>query len=611
MSILDNIQCAADLQQIEPSQLPSLAEEIRNYIINTVSRTGGHLASSLGAVELCIALNRVYDPLKDRILFDVGHQTYAHKIINGRKDSFQTLRTFGGISGFPKPYESPADAFIAGHSSDSISVAYGMAKARTLLNEDYDVCAVIGDGALTGGLAYEGLENVAASGEPMLIILNDNAMSINGNVGGMSRMLQKLRTKPEYFEFKRKYRNLLGIDSDLYLFNHKLKEKIKDRILPGNMFSDMGLEYLGPIDGHDVNELENTIRWAKEMKKPVLLHVITVKGKGCSYAEAHPMKYHGVGPFNPQSGELVNSAKGFGDYAGSFLCEFAKNDERIVALTAAMTEGTGLRQFSTLYPSRFFDVGIAEGHAVSMCAGMAKQGLIPIFAVYSSFLQRGYDMLIHDVALQNLHVVFCIDRAGVVGRDGETHNGVFDVTYLSSIPNMSILCPSSVEELRDMLRIAIYEYSGPVAVRYPRGGEGAFHDSVIATEQILVSGTDVTIPCYGIMVNSALQAAKLLSEKGIHAEVVKIGAICPSDYALTVESIKKTGKLLVAEDVCDFGCVGHRILASASRFGVDVESYRFLNMKDGFAPHGSVDEIMHLYHLNAEDIADAAMEMMS
>lgn len=610
MSILDKINSAEDLKKLSFDELRLVSDEIRDFIIENVSVTGGHLASNLGSVELCLALNRVYDPLKDRIVFDVGHQSYTHKIINGRKKDFSTLRQLGGISGFPKPYESDADSFITGHSSTAISVADGFARARTLLGEDYSVCAVLGDGALTGGLAYEGLENIADSEEPILIILNDNAMSIDSNVGGMNMLLQKMRVSPDYFKLKRKYRAAVGINSNAYAVGHKIKEQLKSKILSKNMFTSMGLEYLGPIDGHDVETLETTISWAKEIKKPVLLHVITLKGKGCKYAAAEPEKYHGVGPFNPKTGEIKHEAKGFGDKFGEYLTEFADKDNSITAITAAMSGGTGLNTFGDNHPKRFFDVGIAEGHAVAMAAGMAKQGLKPVFCVYSSFLQRAYDMLIHDVSLQNLHVVFGVDRAGLVGRDGETHHGVFDIAFLSSVPGISILCPASFKELKDMLHTALYDYSGPVAIRYPRGGEGAYKDSIMSTEIVLQKGTSVTIAAYGIMINQAIKAAEILKEKGVSAEVVKIGAVKPCSFEVVCGSLKKTNALVVAEDVCASSSVGSMILSAASANNISKFKSVLLNLGNGIATHGSVEELYKMYSLDAEGIAAAALSLL-
>ena len=438
LNILNKVNSSNDVKSLSAAELPELCEELREFIIQNVSKTGGHLASNLGAIELTVALHRVYDSSVDRIVFDVGHQSYAHKIITGRRDEFPTLRSYGGISGFPKPHEAKDDAFIAGHASTSVSVALGMARARTLKNENYNVVAVIGDGALTGGLAYEGLTNLGGSNEPMVVILNDNGMSINGNVGGMAKLLSRERIKPGYINFKRWYRSTVGNVPQLYNANHKLKEALKKTILPSNIFDAMGVYYLGPVDGHDVEQLETVIRWAKEMAAPVLVHVISKKGKGCQFAEEHPEKYHGVGAFDPVTGAIPESGPGFSSVFGDKLVRIAENNKNVVAITAAMASGTGLDKFAVKYPERFFDVGIAEQHAVSMAAGMAKQGLVPVVAVYSSFLQRSYDMLIHDIALQRLHAVFCVDRAGLVGSDGETHHGSFDLSFLSSVPYMQI-----------------------------------------------------------------------------------------------------------------------------------------------------------------------------
>ena len=607
--MLESINSPQDLKKLNYDQLSQLSDEIRDFLIGTISHTGGHLASNLGTVELSIALNRVYDASKDRILFDVGHQCYTHKILNGRREEFSTLRQFGGISGFPKPYESEADPFIAGHASDAVSVALGMAKARTLLKQNYNVCAVIGDGALTGGLAYEGIENVAASMEPVVIILNDNAMSISGNVGGMTSVLRKMRLSEGYYDFKKKYRSVVGIDTDLYRFGHKVKEHLKERLYAGNMFTSLGLNYLGPVDGHDIRQLESAIRTAQKMESPVLLHVITLKGKGYSFAEAHPEKYHGVGPFNRQTGEPLRHGSCFSEVMGKELCDLASSDARITAITAAMSEGTGLFAFSQEFPKRFFDVGIAEGHAVSMAAGMAKQGLIPVFAVYSSFLQRAYDMIIHDVSLQKLHVVFCVDRAGIVGNDGETHNGVFDIAYLSTVPGMTIFCPSSFAELRAMLRTAIYDCDGPVAVRYPRGGEEGYKLCSNTEEAVLQPGDSLTAVSYGTMINQLLPAAEQLRKKGIHMEVIKLGRVQPCTFDAVLTSLKKTGRLLVVEDVCSAGCIGSRILAAAEERGICLKSARLLNLGDGILVHGSVDSLLKCRHIDSEGIVASALEM--
>ena len=610
MSILERINSSNDIKKLPEEELQPLCQELRDYMISSISRTGGHLASNLGAVELTVALHRVYDTSRDRVVFDVGHQSYVHKIITGRRDSFCTLRQHGGLSGFPKPYESEDDAFIAGHASNSVSVALGMARARTLSHADYDVAAIIGDGALSGGLAYEGLANAAASGEPLVVILNDNNMSINENVGGTAHLLESLRVRPGYISFKRWYRDVFTKLPGLYKFNHAIKEWLKKRLLPGNVFSGIGMYYLGPVDGHDIGKLETVIRWARELRKPVLVHVITRKGKGYKYAEEHPEKFHGVGRFDIETGELHDSGDCFSAKMGESLSRLADNDGRIIGITAAMSSGTGMDVFSAAHPDRFFDVGIAEGHAVSMAGGMAKQGMVPVFAVYSSFLQRGYDMLIHDVALQNLHVVFCVDRAGLVGSDGETHHGVFDVSYLSSVPDMTVLCPASYAELEAMLHAAIYDINGSVAIRYPRGGEGKYTACNTAPETLLREGRDVTLVCYGIMTNEVLDAAERLAAEGISAEVIKLSMIKPPDFDLVMRSLRKTGKLLISEDVCEAGCVGSRILEEAAISEIDIRAAKLLNLGEGIVPHGTVAELLHDFGLDADGIVSAAMEMM-
>ena len=588
-----------------------LCDELRRFEIESIAKTGGHLASNLGTVELTVAVHRVYDTQKDRLIFDVGHQSYTHKIITGRRDAFHTLRQHGGISGFPKPNEAPDDAFIAGHASTSISVALGMAKARSLLHEDYDVIAVIGDGALTGGLSYEGLCNAAASGEPFVIILNDNNMSISENVGGTAQLLQAMRIKPGYLNFKKWFRSVSRHTRWIYDFAHKTKEKLKSWLLPSNVFSDMGLYYLGPVDGHDLEKLENAIRLARDLKQPVLLHVLTKKGKGCSYAEAHPDKYHGVGQFDPATGELVPVGVGFSDKAGEYLCQYAEHDSRIVAITAAMAGGTGTECFAARFPERFFDVGIAEGHAVTMAAAMAKQGLLPVLAIYSSFLQRSFDMLIHDAALQKLHVVLCVDRAGLVGSDGETHQGLFDISFLGTVPEMTVLCPASFSELHEMMDFALHNISGLAAVRYPRGGEGRYTDCMMRAEAVLREGTDISVICYGTMVNEALDAADKLAAQGISAEIIKLGIVFPNSYDLCLASVKKTGRLLVGEEVCAAGCIGGRILSACAEGKNQPEAALLLNLGNGIVTHGTVDELRHDAGIDADAIVRAAKELCS
>lgn len=609
MSILENINSSADIKKLDREQLPQLCDELRKFEIENIAKTGGHLSPNLGTVELTVAIHRVYDTEKDRLVFDVGHQSYTHKIITGRREQFGTLRQYGGLSGFPKPSESNDDAFIAGHASNSVSVALGMARARTLTGGDYDIVSVIGDGALTGGLSHEGLADAAASGEPMVIILNDNNMSISENVGGMAQVLQNMRIKPAYISFKQWLKgvseNILG----LYKAFHVIKEWLKSRLLPGNVFSEMGLYYLGPVDGHDLDKLETAIRLARDVRKTVVLHVLTKKGKGCAYAESHPDKYHGIGRFDPETGELAPTAVSFSDKAGEYLCQYAENDPRIVAITAAMAGGTGTECFASKFPERFFDVGIAEGHGVTMAAGMAKQGLVPVFAVYSSFLQRGFDMLIHDVSLLGLHTVFCVDRAGLVGNDGETHQGVFDVCYLSAVPGMTILCPASFQELHDMLGYAIHEVTGPAAVRYPRGGEGRYTDSLMQAENLIREGTDVTVVCYGTMINEVLNAADELQSRGVSAEIIKLGMIAPNSFEQCIGSVRKTGRLLVAEEVCSVGCVGSALLAAISVAGVELKAAELLNLGDGIVRHGTVDELRRETGIDAASIAAAGCEM--
>ena len=610
MSILEKINSSNDIKKLNKDELTLLCGEIRSFLIQTLSKTGGHLASNLGTVELTVALHRVYDSSRDRIIFDVGHQSYTHKIITGRRDKLATIRQLGGISGFPKPHEADDDAFIAGHASNSVSVALGMAHARTLTGEDYDVCAVIGDGAMTGGLSFEGLSNAAMSGEPLVVILNDNNMSIAENVGGAAKILQSMRVKPAYLNFKRRYRKVFSHLPALYTFNHHVKEWLKSHLIPDDMFSGMGFDYLGPIDGHDLRTLENVIRWARDMRKPVLIHVLTKKGKGCTYAEANPELYHGVGPFDPLTGVLAPEKEGFSTRFGELLCRYAENDPKITAITAAMSGGTGLEGFAARFPKRFFDIGIAEEHATAMAGGMAKQGLIPVFAVYSSFLQRAFDMLVHDISLQKLHAVFAVDRAGLVGRDGETHQGAFDVSYLSTVPGMTIFSPASFAELDSMLGLALYGCDGPAAIRYPRGGEGAYRECHNESETVLREGTDLTIVSYGIMINEAIAAAEALSEEGLSAEVIKLGRIRPNSFEQTRDSVSKTHRLIVAEDVCAFGSVGSQILTSLAG-EITGFSYRLLDLKDGIVTHGSVEELRRICGIDAEGIMSAARALMS
>ena len=615
--ILENIHSPADVKALRKDQLPQLCQELRSFLIESVSQTGGHLAANLGAVELTVAIHRVFDTASDRLVFDVGHQCYVHKALTGRQELFATLRQFGGLSGFPKPYESGHDAFIAGHASNSVSVALGMARARTLQKKDYSVLALIGDGALTGGLAYEGLNDAGASHEPLIVILNDNGMSINPNVGAMPGHLARLRSKPAYYHFKKWYRGLFGKHPEqncIYRFNHKIKSSLKKTLWPGStLFEDMGFTYLGPIDGHDLPRLCDVLQWAKELNSPVVVHVNTVKGKGYPFAEQNPSKFHGVSPFDPETGLVKKpSGESFSSVFGKALADCAARDSRVCAVTAAMADGTGLSGFAKEFPKRFFDVAIAEGHGVSMSAGLASQGMIPVFAVYSTFLQRGYDELIHDVSLEHLHVVLAVDRAGLVGADGETHHGCFDVLFLSEIPGFTVLCPASFAELRSMLRQAVFELDGPVAVRYPRGGEGIFRADT--SDKPIVSlrqGGDVTLVSYGILVNHLLEAADMLAADGIQAEVVKLNRVSPLEHDVVCDALGNRKRLLVLEDSFGAGCVGQRLAAILAEHGMAPEKLILKNLGKAYAPEGSVSQLEHSRGLDAAGVAAAVREAMN
>ena len=608
MSVLDKINSSADVKKLDEKELTELCAEIRTFLTENVSKTGGHLASNLGAVELSVALHRVYDTSADRIVFDVGHQSYVHKILTGRKERFGTLRQLGGISGFPKPYESDDDAFIAGHASNSVAVALGMARARTMKGEKYKVACVIGDGSMTGGMATEAIANAAAANEPLVIILNDNNMSINRNVGGMARVFDRMRLKPAYFNFKRAYRQVFRNLPELYRFNHIIKENVKEHLVSDNIFSEMGMYYLGPVDGHNISKLESVLEYAVELDSTVLVHVITKKGKGVPYAENNPDKYHGVGKFDPLTGEMPCPGESFSSKAGEVLSSLADDNKDIVAITAAMTEGTGMDIFALKHPGRIFDVGIAEQTAVAMAAGMAKQGITPFVAIYSTFLQRAYDMLIHDIALQGLHVVFGVDRAGLVGADGETHQGTFDVAYLSSVPGMKIYSPANFAELEYTVRKAVYEDKGPVAVRYPRGGEGEWKELQTDEVAVIKEGTDVTLVSYGIMINNCLEAARLLEKNGVSAEVVKINVIKPLDYSVLDSSILKTGKLMTVEDVCTEGSAGEKIAEHIAVSDIKLSYLKLLDLGDGIVEHGSVTELQKKYGLDALSICTKFLE---
>ena len=612
--ILDSIHSPEDVRALDQKQLPQLCRELRQFLLENVSKTGGHFASNMGVVELTVAIHRVFDTAQDRLVFDVGHQAYVHKALTGRQALFSTLRQLDGLSGFPKPRESVHDAFIAGHASNSVSVALGMARARTLQHQDYQVLALIGDGALTGGLAYEGLNNAGASQEHLIVILNDNGMSIDPNVGAIPNHLSRLRSKPAYYHFKKWYRSLFGetpTKSALYRFNHRLKTSLKKTLWPGStLFEDMGFTYLGPIDGHDLPRLCDVLSWAKEISGPVLVHVHTRKGKGYSFAERNPGKFHGISAFDPETGlTLKSGGENFSAVFGKALTDAAAENSRICAITAAMEEGTGLSAFAKACPDHFFDVGIAEGHGVSMAAGMAKQGMIPVFAVYSTFLQRSYDMLVHDVALQKLHVVLGVDRAGLVGADGETHHGCLDVSFLTGIPGFTVLCPASFAELRTMIHQALFETDGPVAVRYPRGGEGRFTADTSNQPVVrLREGTQAVLITYGILVNQALEAAEQLEKEGISAKVLKLNRIAPLDMAAVLRETEGMDIVLVLEDCFETGSVGQQIAAGMEEAGQRHAHVILQNLKDHFAPEGTVEQLQHRFGLDADGAAGAVKE---
>ena len=559
MRILPNVNSHEDLARLNDQQRADLCDEIREFLISSVSKTGGHLASNLGMVELTVALETVFNTMEDRLVFDVGHQSYVHKLLTGRQADFEHLRQFGGMSGFPKPHESDADAFVAGHASSSVSIALGMARARTLQRKDYHVIALIGDGAATGGMAYEGLNDAAVSKEPMIIILNDNEMSIDRNVGGMARHLSRLRSSDEYLRLKQSYRSILKKipgGTIFYQVTSRIKNRVKHFLLQSTIFENMGLTYLGPVDGHDLPDLIDLLRAARDLNCPVLIHVLTKKGNGYDPAVQNPAKFHGIGKFDPATGSVLSKKSDtFSDSFGRVMCELARENDRLCAITAAMPSGTGLLEFRNAFPQRIFDVGIAEEHAVSMAGGLAKQGMIPVVALYSTFLQRAYDQIMQDVGLLGLHVVFAVDRAGLVGDDGETHHGTFDVGFLRQVPGMTVLCPVSLAEQQQMLRWAVNECKGPVAVRYPRGAEGEYIGSDwtgICGDGALKChrrGNDVTIVTYGTLYNQVARAAQFLKEQGIEATVLRLQTVSPLPVGQILQNISSNHCLIVVEEI--------------------------------------------------------------
>ena len=616
MSILEKISGHEDLLRLDAAQRTDLCREIRAFLVEHVAKTGGHLASNLGVVELTVALETVYDTGKDRLVFDVGHQSYVHKLLTGRQADFDGLRQFGGIAGFPKPTESKTDAFVAGHASSSVSIALGMARARTLLKEDYDVVALIGDGAATGGMAYEGLNDLADSKEPLLVILNDNEMSIDRNVGGMSHHLSQLRTKERYLGMKQQYRDMLSKipgGKAVYTATSHVKSWVRRSVLPTTMFENMGLTYLGPVDGHDVNELIRVMRVAKEMNSPVLLHVFTQKGCGYQPAEEKPSKFHGVGKFDPISGESLSSSKHtFSDAFGDIMLDLAAEDPRVCAITAAMPGGTGLLNFKEKYPNRLFDVGIAEEHATSMAGGLAKQGMVPVLALYSTFLQRSFDQIMQDIAMLGLHVVLAVDRAGLVGEDGETHHGAFDVGFLRQIPGMRILCPVSCEELSAMLRWAVKDCTCPVAVRYPRGGDGTITKSNFEPGkgvQCHRRGKDVVILTYGTLTNEAMKCADQLADNGVEATVLRLLSVSPLPVQEIVEQLPSCRNLLIAEEACT-GSGIHEALSWELMKQIPDLKIHAVDLGRNFVTHGNIGKLYEQCGLDAQSMTKTIQEVL-
>lgn len=609
MNILQNIHGHSDLASLNAKQRHELCVQIRQFLINNISKTGGHLASNLGVVELSVALETVFDTEKDRLVFDVGHQSYVHKLLTGRQADFPQLRQFGGIAGFPKPSESNTDAFVAGHASNSVSIALGMARARTLLGDDYDVVTVIGDGAATGGMAYEGLNDAADSGEPMVVVLNDNEMSIDRNVGGMAKHLSRMRTKGRYLGMKERYRDFLTSipgGKPIYRFTRWIKQHLKRALLPTTIFENMGFTYLGPVDGHDTESLISLLQYAKEMRRPVLVHVLTQKGKGYKYAESRPSQFHGIGCFDPESGLTeAGSSRTFSDAFGSKLMELAAENNRICAITAAMPGGTGLLKFKEAYPTRLFDVGIAEEHAVSMAGGLAKQGMIPVVALYSTFLQRSFDQLLQDIAMLKLHVVFAVDRAGLVGEDGETHHGVFDVGFLRQIPDMTVLAPASCAELEDMLAYAVNECDGPVAIRYPRGGDGQYADCNISESGVVThrKGENCAIITYGTMINQAIAAAEILSQQGIEAGVIRLTQLNPLPVSALEDALSGARNVFVVEEISAASgvsaAISHEVCKCVS-----------INLGSEYVTHGKINLLYQQHGLDAKSIAHKIQEVL-
>ena len=614
--VLEKINQVGDIKQIPPEEYDTLAEEIRHFLVEKISRSGGHLASNLGVVELTMALHLCFDFPKDKVVWDVGHQSYTHKLLTGRKSGFDELRKYGGMSGFPKRKESDCDCFDTGHSSTSISAGIGLVAARDLQDGDEHVISVIGDGALTGGMAYEALNNASRLKRNFIIILNDNNMSIAENVGGMSEYLNGLRTNEAYTNFKTGVEQSLSrIPGGSHLANQlkKTKSGIKQLFIPGMLFENMGITYLGPVDGHDIGKLQDILNKAKKVKGAVLVHVLTRKGNGYVPAERHPARFHGAEPFDIETGLPLNKKKkaNYQDVFSTCMVKLGQRNEKVVAITAAMPDGTGLKRFKNIYPDRFFDVGIAEGHAVTFAAGLAAGGMRPIFAVYSSFLKREYDQVLHDVCIQNLPVVFAIDRAGLVGSDGETHQGIFDLSYLSSIPNMHIMAPKNKWELSDMLKYAV-EFDGPIALRYPRGeaydGLKEYRRPIeYGKSEVIYEEEDIALLAVGSMVKIAEQVRKNLKEIGYSCTLVNARFVKPIDTEV-LDMLSADHKLLVTmEENVRSGGYGEKVMDYVVEQELPVKLLN-ISLPDEYVEHGNVALLYEEVGIDAQTVTKRIIE---
>ena len=620
--ILDTINNPSDLRQVPEADLPKLADELRQTIIGTVSRTGGHLAPSLGVVDLTVALHYVFDTPKDRIVWDVGHQAYAHKLLTGRRERFCTLRQFGGISGFPKREESPCDHFNVGHASTSISAALGMVAARDIKGEDFKVIAVIGDGSISAGLAFEGLNQAGHLRKNLVVILNDNEMSISPNVGALSSYLNRMMTGNFYtklkLETKQFLQNIPRVGESMFNIAKKAEESIKGLMAPGLLFEELGFQYVGPVDGHRMDRLLETFRNIKDFNWPVLIHVITKKGKGCDFAECNPAQFHGTPPFDPETGKPAAKKQKVMSYTevfGQTMVHLAEDNDKVVAITAAMSDGTGLEKFAAQYPDRFFDVGIAESHGVTFACGLAVEGMRPVAAIYSTFMQRAYDQVMHDLCLQNLPVTLALDRAGLVGEDGPTHHGVFDLAYLRHLPNMIIMSPKDENELQHMIKTAV-EHDGPAAVRYPRGtGLGVPMDQElmslpIGKGELLREGDDVVIAAVGNMVKPSIEAAERLKAEGISAAVVNARFVKPLDEELILRTAKRTGRVVTVEEHALQGGFGSAVLECIEDHRLSGVKTLRIGLPDRFIEHGTQAVLRQKYGLDADGIFRSVKDFM-